>query len=335
MSISPIASPSGMYYEKIVGIGLSAAEQDQALDQRALSEGVSQAIRDAMARARLIGLNAFEPDSSVLVLPSSSPGYVDQVRELFARVLGRPYSAADELLYPELPPYGPLSLAEWSNAEETLAEYSASLVSMLSPGAGGGPAQARGHWFVNGQRFTLAELFLTIRVGNLNGLDRTLEADLNNMVANVGVAKQLMEVLSDMKLRRGRAELEAADAITDASQASLPVMYDAVSDYQAYVDSAGLTVDYLATLGLQFKGAASYLPTAAEKAHLGQDFIESEYDDIIDEIQSIFDSINSQNDVKRLEIEDIQNQRVNMLAGLSTMQAGIQAVNQTLGKNLG
>lgn len=332
MSLSPITLRNGFYAEQVSGIGLSDVQLGSALDQRALSQDLERTIRDAMATARQQGMAAFEPDSALMALPTDDASYRDRVRALFAQVLNTPFSPEDEQLYPDLPPYGALSLAQWSSAEQQLAQYAARLTSSLSPGDGGGVQHARGQWFVNGQVFSLAEMVMTIRLGNLNGLDSVLEADLNAMVANTELAKQLMAIVNDMKLRRAQEELEVADAITSADDANAPVIFDAETEYQAYVNAVGLTTEALAELGVRFKGEASALANAELRVIQDGSLTEAEYEDAIKELQSIFDSINSQNDVKRVMIENRQNERSNLLLSMSDFYKGANAVAQDVAK---
>jgi len=326
MSSAAITLRSGLYAETLAGLPRSGAELGTLLDERSLADSLGSAILGAIAQARASGLDAFTPDDALLSLPSSVPEAA--VRNLFASVLGWPFNQSDELLNPELPAYGARTLAQWSGAADALAEHSARLGSMLAPGEGGGAHHARGQWFVNGQAYTLAELVMTIRMGNLNGLDKVLEADLNTMLANTTLARQLMSIQGEMKWRRGQAELEAAPSTL------LPDL-DAAADYQVYVEAAGLNTRELGELGTRFRGADSYLARSSNAALAGLGISGADYDDTINELQSLFDSINTENDVKRLQIQNRQNERTNMLEGMSTYYSGVSAVNQLLGQNIG
>lgn len=334
MSVATVTMQTGFYAEQVSGVGLSDAELLAAQDQRALAQDLELAIRDAMANARLAGESAFEPDSALLVLQNQDDAYRDRVRLLFAELLNTPFTAEDEQLYPDLMPYGPLSLAQWSAVEQQLSAYSARLTSSFAPGDGGGVEYARGQWYINGQTYSLADLVLTIRLGNLNGLDSMLQSDLNTMVANTTLARQLMAITGDMKWRRAQQELDVANAITNADQADTPVIFDAVTDYESYVDAAGLSSEALAELGLRFKGESSALFYANLQVLQNGTLTEAEYGDTINELQSLFDSINSENDVKRVMIETRQNERTNMLSSMSNFYKGASDVAEEVARTL-
>lgn len=329
MSSPSVTMRSGLYAEQVVGLRLSGAEAGQLRDKRLLAETLTQAIREAIAAARLSGVSAFEPDSALLALTLDTPESLNSVADIFAQVLGVPYRAVDELRYQGLPTYDALSLGQWSNAEATLAEHVARLSSMLAPGEGGGVHHARGQWFVNGQDFTLAEMVMAIRMGNLSDLDKTLETDLNTMLANTSLARQLLSILANMKWQRGQAE-------ADTTEGSLGPEFNGVAQYKVFVEAAGLSVDRLNELGTRFKGENSYLSRAGLAAELeGGTISSADYDETMIEIQSLFDSVNTENDVKRLQVQARQNERTNMLEGMSNFYSGVSAVNLIAARNLG
>jgi hypothetical protein len=194
---------AGLYAQQIVGIGLNSTERQTVLAGIAQAEALAQAIREAITRGRNAGLDAFAPDSATLQVTGVSTA---ALRQLFGAVIGHPYSAAyeaaDQLLYPGLPDHGALTLAQWSQAAGALALHAARKGSTLPPGEGGGLRHAQGHWFVNGEPYTLAELFLTVRMGTLEQTDKTLETDVDTMRVNTNLARELLAVLADMKRQR-------------------------------------------------------------------------------------------------------------------------------------
>jgi glutathione S-transferase len=333
MSVATVTMRTGFYAEQVSGAGLSDAELLAAQEQRALAQDLELAICDAMANARLTGVSAFEPDSALLVLPNQDEAYRNRVRLLFAELMNTPFTAEDEQFYPDLLPYGSLNLAQWSAAEQQLSAYSARLTSSFAPGDGG-VEYARGQWYINGQQYSLADLVLTIRLGNLNGLDSMLQSDLNTMVANTTLARQLMAITGDMKWRRAQQELDVASAITNADQEDTTAIFDPVTDYQNYVDSTGLSSESLAELGLRFKGESSALFYANFQVLQNGTLSEAEYDDTINELQTMFDSINSENDVKRVMIETRQNERTNMLSSMSNFFKGASDIAEEVVRTL-
>lgn len=330
MQASTSTLRAGLYAQQIIGIGLNSDDRQTLRDWQDRTRALAQAVREAMARARGAGLDAFAPDSSTLQTTGLSSG---QLRKLFAEVVGHPYSAADaaadQALYPGLTDHGVLTLAQWSQAVLALESEAARQSSMLPPGEGGGLSHAQGQWFVNGEPFTLAELFLTVRMGALTETDKALETDLNTMLANTNLARDLLAVLADMKRRRN---LMVAALVPPATE---PV-FNAATDFKAYVEAAGLDLSALMGYGTRFKGASSYLKASGEAALVSSSatISSADYGYTMDELQALFDSVNAENQVKRLQVQSVQNARMAVLEGMSSFMAGQTLTNRTVGRNL-
>lgn len=491
MNSPAVTLRTGLYAEAITGLGLSATQTQALRDRRDDAATLAQAIRDALESARAQGLSTFAPDSGTLQVPSAVS--LSELRDLFGQVIGRPYQAGDETRYSGLPDYGPLSLSQWSQAEEALALYVAREDSKLTPGAGGGPQYARGRWFVNGEPYSTAEVFLTVRMGSLGSLDGELAKDLNTLLVNTNLARDLMEVLADMKRRSVFREAQlnepepgpaydpnahyiigdrvndggktysaistnkggtyAADAwyslgdvvyyqgrVYQLTQGTYPAdfptstkgkdptdanywtpvtqysdstkydkgdavlfkdryyklikydktpflgdhftqgieptnttfwsapfnvdignsflsgvaptdtqywaqlearpnanpVYRSEEDFTRFVEAAGLTVPELMELGTRFKGANSYLNAAGVQALLTPpgDISSSLYNDAMTELQALFDSINAQNDVKKLRVDSLHNARTSVLEGMSALLGSNVQQQQMVGRNL-
>ena len=328
MATPSVTLRTALVAEAITGLGMDALETQALRDGRDDAAALAQAIREAVARAREQGLSAFTPDSATLQLPGSVT--LQERRDLFGQVIGLPYQAGDEALYAGLPDHGPLTLAQWSAAEDALALHVAREDSKLMPVAGGGPQYARGRWFVNGEPYSMAELFLTVRMGNLGALDGELAKDLNTLSANTNLARDLMEVLADMK-RRAHLRQAQADAAGVSS-----VVFTAGNDFQAFVEAAGRTVPELMDLGFRFKGSGSTLQQAGAQALLTPPgtISSSLYADAMTELQALFDSINAQNDVKKLRVDALHNARTSVLEGMSAFVGSDVQQKKTVGRNL-
>lgn len=313
---------SGLFAQAVDGLGLSATQLQALSIERDNAATLAQAIREAVQRARTQGLDAFAPDSTTLQTAVSTSA----LRELFATVIGAPYSQADEAS--NLPDYGPLNLAQWSKAEEALAAQVARQDSMRPPGEGGGPQYARGHWYINGEAYTTEEALLTVRMGKLGNLDELLATHLNGLAVNTELARKLMRVMDDMKRRQDLREAQAA------ANGSAPATFPASTDFGTFVTAAGLTVQELMDLGLRFKGEASALRSLGANALAGTSATAGEYDEAITELQSIFDSLNTENDVKRLRVDSLHNERMSTLVGMSSLLEGTLTQARTVGRNL-
>lgn len=323
---------TGQYAEAIAGVGLQGPDVQALRTDRDNAAALGQAIREALQRARLEGLSAFAPDTGTLQVDPSLMSLAT-LRDIFSTVLGVPYAQADEA--PGLPPYGPLSLPQWSQAEATLATQVARDASMLPAEQGGGAQYARGRWYVNGEPYTTAELFYTVRIGNLGNLDQELATNLNTLSANTRLARQVMALLAEMKPREDlrRAEAEAAH------QTDIGPVFDGHDDFTVLVEDAGLTVPEVMDIGRRFKGPDSYLVKVGGLALQDTPTHDTniagvDYAGSITELQAIFDSINSENDVKKLRVDSLQNSRTSMLEGLSGYLAGARTQALTVERNL-
>jgi hypothetical protein len=325
---------SGLYAQQIAGIGLSSADRQTLRDWQGRAEALAQAIGEAITTARRTGLEAFAPDSATLSASLQATGLsATELRELFAATIGQPYSAADaaadQALYPGLPDHGALTLAQWSQAVQALQVEVARQGSMLPPGEGGGLSHALGQWYVNGERYTLAELLLTVRMGTLTETDRALETDLNTMLANTNLARELLGVLAEMKRIRFLKEAAVLPPATE------PV-FNARTDFQAAVEGTQVTLSELMDYGIRFKGDSSYLQAsgAAALASATSTITSADFGYTMDELQALFDSVNAENQVKRLQVQSVQNARMAVLEGMSSVMAGQLLTNQFVGRNL-
>lgn len=358
MQASPISTMrAGLYVEQITGVGLTQIEdvlgvslegQRQTLrDGQAQAEALAQAVREAITRARDAGRDSFAPDDSTALQVSGLSSA--QLRTLFAAVIGHPYSAAsqaaDQALYPGLPDHDALSLWQWSQAVEALEVRAARQGSMLPPGEGGGLRHALGQWYVNGERYTLAELFVTVRMGNLTQIDKALESDLNTMLANTNLARSLLAVLADMKRQRD---------LLATSQAPNAPQFLAKEHFADFVKKAGLSVADINKYGRQFKGDSSYLnrfsftagssttpdlclyvPDPQNDPNTKVPTVAlADYGYAMDELQALFDSVNAENQVKRLKVQTTQNSRMAVLEGMSSFMNSNAQQNQMVGRNL-
>jgi len=325
---------AGLYAQQITGIGLNATDRQTLRDWQDRTEALAQAIGESISGARLGGLDAFAPDSATLSASLQATGLTSaELRKLFAEIVGHPYSAADaaadQSLYPGLPDHGALTLAQWSQAVQALQVEVARQGSMLPPGEGGGLRHALGQWYVNGERYTLAELFLTVRMGNLTETDKALETDLNTMLANTNLARELLVVLAEMKRLRGQREAAVVPPATE------PV-FNARTDFQAAVEATKVTLSELMDYGSRFKGDSSYLQSsgASALASATSTITSADYGYTMDELQALFDSVNAENQVKRLQVQSVQNARMAVLEGMSNFMSGQLLTNQTVGRNL-
>lgn len=169
----------------LTGAGLTTSEATGLRTRVEAASALADAIRQALIAARARGFDEFNPaDASLLALPV---GLADSDREfLFANVMGRAYAG------------GPVSLDQWSRAVDGLAHWAGASASMLPPGAGGGSRNVDGIWYVNGQAWSVTELFTVNRVNTLAQMDRMTADSLNVIAANNQMAKALTGLMENL-----------------------------------------------------------------------------------------------------------------------------------------
>lgn len=295
----------------VAGTGLSTAQQATVKTRLAAQESIAQAILQAMARARGAGLTAFRPsDTQVLVMPG---GISDAVRDAaFADVVGRAWSGSE------------LSLAQWAEAANSLLQASARDRSSLPPGNGGGVNAANGTWYVNGQAFSLGELFVATRVNTYATLDALLQGSMNTIAANNRLVNRL------------NATLEAGRTLSSGNPRALVATYATFQAGRvwdpAYLlpDSVDWTV--VRSLALAVVGSNSVLASSltADSTLSGENWKQA-----LEELSAVISSKTADNQIAQQRMESVMNVRTNLLDGLSNLLKGQQNMASGLNRNLG
>lgn len=281
----------------VAGTGLSPAQQTAVKTKVAAQDAIAQAILQAISRARSAGLNAFRPSDAQVFFPPA--GVSDSVRDTaFAEVVGRAWSGSE------------LSLAQWAEAANRLIQASARERSSLPPGQGGGVNSANGTWYVNGQAFSLGELFVATRVNTYGALDALLQGSMNTIAANNRLVNRL------------NATLEAGRALSSGNPRTLVANY-------ATGDSIDWTV--VRNLASAVVGANSVLASAmtANSSLSGDNWKQA-----MEELSTVISAKTADNQIAQQRMESVMNVRSNLLDGLSNLLKGQQNMASGLNRNL-
>lgn len=232
------------------GLALSTVDASTTQTRADDAQALADAIRQAMTTARNAGKESFKPSDAELTLPSGLTGVTNARRdELFNTVIGRAYAG------------GPISLSDWSSAVDDLEHWAGQQASMLPPAAGGGSRNVRGIWYVNGQSWSLSELFTVNRVNTLSEIDRMVGDSLNVIAANNQAAKSLTSLMKELFSRY--RDLEAGDEVSKSqieldgqADTTNPIGYEQLL---AYADKyIGSTSMIRKVLTLSFNNASPY-----------------------------------------------------------------------------
>jgi len=333
----------------LTGAGLTTEEATGLRTRVEAASALADAIRQALIAARARGLDEFNPaDASLLALPA---GLADSDREfLFANVMGRAYAG------------GPVSLDQWSRAVDGLAHWAGASASMLPPGAGGGSRNVDGIWYVNGQAWSVTELFTVNRVNTLAQMDRMTADSLNVIAANNQMAKALTGLMENLFKKYYENDWDSAttgnkyvskswvDAVGTTDQNSaVPIPGRNVwTDGSEYYDKADvaeleyavgftrlreLADKYIGPNSMIAKmdslGATSVNPGSASKVGL----LQEDFRAMIDEVETIVGAFAADNQIAQLRNEALFSSRSNLVEGLSAFLRGQQTLGSTLARN--
>jgi len=312
----PSSTHPGVYSLSIRGTGLDAAATADTRTRAQQQQAVAAAVVQAIGAARSAGLDNFAPSDGFLPLPAGIS--LARMQDIFSSVLGMPYSGT----VGQTPGYGPMSLSQWSDAATVLQQDAAALVSRLAPGQGGGVQYAGGYWYVNGQRYTLAETFLALRVSNYASLDTLIAALMNRQSLNAGAARKVIALVGD---------LQANYAKQGGSSGTFSVSTDVVT----LVTRQGLGLSQLAAWGASVSGGGTF--ATVESAYAGNAnaaVAATDYAGLITEAKAIFNAFNAENQVSQVRMDSIINARQNVIAGLSAFLSGQQSQQEALARGL-
>lgn len=301
----------------LAGTALTSAQQTTLQQRVEASLGVVQAIADAMALARRGGQTGFRAaDAQAFQLPA---GVTNGQRDaIFNEVIGRPWGG------------GEMTLAQWARASAQLEQWVAQARSSLPPGAGGGAHNANGQWYVNGQAFSMVELFTATRVNTYLTLDEQLNSSLNTIAANNRLVNSLVRVL-----KAGRDP--ATSMSQNARQLVAQYGYYAGAVWASAARPDAVSWDQVRELALNLIGSNSKLaysistnPPNAGGLSLGND----DWKTAMDELATIIDSKTADNQVAQQRMESVMTARANLLDGLGSMLKGQQNMNSSVNRNL-
>jgi hypothetical protein len=332
---------SGLLATEVTGIGLSGTAVDQLQRELEQTQTLLDAITQAVDRARAAAVNGFTPDSAFLDIPtelSTTTRLHNRISMstldfLFSRVIQRtfeqlPPSSPRAALYAGLPEHGALSLHEWSDAAQKLEQYMAQARSRLPVGLGGGITMDQGVWYVNGERFNMAELFVAVRMGNFVNTEAQMSRAIEQVNTNNRFARDVLAMVVDMT----RIRAQRARDVPDKNIRT----FDADTGFKDVVektrDGRSYEMSDLETLGARFPNSS--IKVAADAARSGTTLSLVEYVGAIDEMRKLFDTLNAENQVAQLKTESIQNVRSNLLESISSMLRSFRAEVSAVRRNL-
>ncbi len=314
----------------LAGTGLTPAQLNSQKDRIQMLQDVAQSMLNAVGRARAAGLDGFEPGrTDLLQMPAAlTPADRDQI---FTESVGRAWSGSA------------LTLAQWTQAAGRLQTEAARLRSALPSGSGGAIQHVQGQWYVNGQVYSLSQLFTANRVNALFAMDAALQSSLNTIAANNRLVHRLSEMLSSVT---GRTEGNPFWLILyegyykEESWGNLPTLSGgaiyAIDPPDDRVRADAVLPDTVLALALSIIGPDSVLAQGIRNGStypVNKILSGDQWKTAMHELSTIIDSKTGDNQIAQQRTETIITQRANLIDGLSNMLKGQQSLNSIVAHN--
>jgi hypothetical protein len=325
------AGASALYTESVSGVGLSNGDAQNLKNSLDQAKALVDAMKAAVAAARETGQEGFAPQGGVLTLPVGMSAA--QAEALFTQRLDRSFNGSS------------MGLVAWSNAIAQLESYVGKAQSMLPPALGGGIVNLNGIWYVNGQSFTLSELFLANRVNTYAEMDSLLTQSLNSIAANNEVVHAMTGGLkyfsSQLQTWVGTANDNTASSDDKKSAWDLLSvgLYTPTESYNGTAPASWTNV-----FSRFIAWAADTYGTDAQakrldghldyNAMINIQFSRVDALKLRDEMQAYLDSKTSDNQVAQMRTESIFTARANLLEGMSAFMKGQQNTASTTARNV-
>jgi hypothetical protein len=208
----------------------------------------------------------------------------------------------------------------------------------------------RGTWYVNGEPWSLSELFTVNRVNTLSEIDRMVAESLNVIAANNDAAKALTVLMH--KLFKKHTDNDW-DNFSKVNWQSVDFLAKYEPDALAYKEG-NKAEQYFINFTKYASGPSEYpydftrLLAQADK-HIGSDSLirklfsleggetaglgKEDFRAMIDEVEQILGAFSADNQVAQLRNETLFNSRSNLLEGLGTFLKGQQTTRSTVARN--
>lgn len=313
---------SALFTTTVTGADLS---RDDALDLKSeldQAKALIEAIEAAMSAARDQGVASFAPTSEGLTLPQ---GMTPAVRDaLFAQRMERSFSGAA------------LSLTEWSQAVAQLEAYVGAAQSQLPPDLGGGIVNMKGLWYVNGQAYSLAELFLANRVNTYAEMDRLLTQSLNTIAANNQVVRDMTGGLK--YLSTSLQEWIGGGSTRSAWSLLGPALFTNQESGSGVAPDAWTGVfNRFITWSASTYGTDSQANRLSNKLNYNDlasvGYSRADALKLRDEMQAYMETKTADNQVAQMRTESIFTTRANLLEGMGAFMKGQQNAASSVARN--
>jgi hypothetical protein len=314
---------TSLFTTPVNGAALSDAGAQDLKDELDQAKVLIEALQAALQSARDAGVSSFSPRDDQVVLPA---GLSAELREeLFSKRMDHSYHGS------------PLTLDQWSQTIARLQAYVGAAQSQLPQSLGGGIVNMNGIWYVNGQAFTLAEVYLANRVNTYAEMDRLLTQSLNTIAANNELVHSLTRGLKYMsdKLQQWVGSAATPSNNSRSTHAAWWLIGDSV--YSATNPWKNEWLKFVAwskeTYGTDGQGDRFSATQANSSSDFQAELSRPDAIKLRDELQAYIDSKTSDNQVAQMRTESIFTTRANLLEGIGAFMKGQQNSASTVARN--
>jgi hypothetical protein len=207
----------------------------------------------------------------------------------------------------------PPSLAEFRQAIEEARTWAAREESKLAPGKGtavaaretGGVQVHNGKWYVAGQEVTYDDVYFAVRVNQVANIDTNLNDYVSVIQKNNAKVKQANEFLTTLRT------------------------------YKPTSTSATVSLSDLSKIRNSFSSLYGYDPSTRFDLKMTAAGGQTSFDSWIETVKSAISDLQSDNQTAQLKMERLNNQRSEVLEGLTSFTKGQSQTSASISRNVG
>lgn len=320
----------GVNYTQLTGTSLTTDQKAQLKNEVVSGSILKDALSEAIDRSKSSGTEV--SDQTRVWVPRELEGALDADGDGFV-TLGhlKDYLGNNGFQAVQATGFAASPLSGNAEAERLmsdLANHIGQQKSVLPATEGGGLLAVDGQWFINGQNIPLEEAYYAVRINQLHNLESTIALSLTDIQDKNEDIRQANEFLTalrafkpeDSETSRAKSERVSGlktDLTTNASGESIYGFANQWKTIHGYDP---------------FEKFVSTTPKGLED--VSQSIAYNTIDAWIESVKSRVSSFNSDNSILQIKMEKLNNQRSEVLEGLTSFTKSGSQVSSSIGRAL-
>lgn len=318
----------GVNYTQLTGTSLTETQKADVKSEVVSASIFKAALNEALNRAHEAGTDA--SDDTRVWVPQGLEDQLDADGDGFT-TLGQLKDYLEKTGFSAVQPGGfasePLrSSQQASQLESMLASHIGQQKSVLPATEGGGLLSVDGEWFINGQKIPLEEAYYAVRVNQLSNLERNIALSLTDIQDKNEDIRQANEFLT--ALRAFKPEDSESSRAKSERVAGLKT--------EITTNSQGESIHTFAKQWEQIHGydpfAKFVSTTPGGQDDVSQSIPYNTIDAWIASVKSKVSSFNSDNSILQIKMEKLNNQRSEVLEGLTSFTKSGNQISSSVGR---